>query len=320
MVTDNHDGRALSFGAVAQDYDRFRPGPPREALTWLLPVPGGTALEIGAGTGAFTRLLVGHVSRMIAVEPDRRMGVVLAQRVAGASIVAARAEELPLGDACVAAVVGSSMWHWVDEERAVLEAARVLRPGGVLGLLWSGWDRSEPWLAGLLALAGAGGFRDDEKARHHRHTVHLPPGAPFSAVETHSFPWALTVTPARLRGTGRHLQPLHRPPAGRTEPAPCCVNRRGRHPAGRHQREGDPPLHGLHLLACRSPGLKLASAANRLVGHLADQPGSGVVVAMRRPVRQRLVEVGDQPLDHVVLDHQSATGPLSFIDHQAGVA
>jgi SAM-dependent methyltransferase len=195
METDDHRGRALSFGAVAEDYDRFRPGPPSQALAWLLPVGGGTTVEIGAGTGAFTRLLVGHVSQVIAVEPDRRMAEVLAARVPGASIVAARAEELPLADTCADAVVGSSMWHWVDEERAVFEAARVLRPGGVFGLLWSGWDRSEPWLARLLAQAGADRFRDDEKARDHRHTVHLPAGAPFADIETHNFAFALTVTP-----------------------------------------------------------------------------------------------------------------------------
>jgi SAM-dependent methyltransferase len=199
MVSD-HSGRALSFGAVAQDYDRFRPGPPREALSWLLPVPGGTAVEIGAGTGAFTRLLVNHVRRVIAVEPDRRMAEVLAHQVPGASTVAGRAEELPLGDTVADAVVGSSMWHWVDQEQAAFEAARVLRPGGVLGLLWSGWDRSEPWLTRLLAQAGADGFRDDERARDERHTVHLPPGAPFDAVEDYSFRWTLTVTPDHFVG------------------------------------------------------------------------------------------------------------------------
>lgn len=237
MVTDDQRGRALSFGAVAEDYDRFRPGPPREALAWLLPVPGGTVAEIGAGTGAFTRLLVGHVSRVIALEPDRRMGGVLADRVPGASIVAARAEELPLADGCVDAVVGSSMWHWVDEPRAVVEVARVLRPGGVLGLLWSGWDRSEPWLAGLLAQAGADGFRDDEKARDHRHSVHLP-GAPFSAVETHRFPWVLSVTPEHFVGlVGTYSRFIVLPSAERARRRAALTDVVGSHLAGTHETE-----------------------------------------------------------------------------------
>ncbi len=196
--------RAMSFGAIAGDYDRFRPGPPPEALEWLLPGQRRAAVDIGAGTGALTRLLVGDVAHVVAVEPDRRMGAVLAARVRDASVVAARAEALPLRDRCVDAVVGSSMWHWVDEERAVFEAARVLRPGGVLGLLWNGPDRSQPWLADLLARLRPGDHGpspsagDDAIDRHRQ--VHLPPDAPFTGVETQTVDWSLSVTPEELVG------------------------------------------------------------------------------------------------------------------------
>jgi SAM-dependent methyltransferase len=196
--------RAMSFGAIADDYDRFRPGPPPEVLEWLLPRQRRAAVDIGAGTGALTRLLVGPVDHVVAVEPDRRMGVVLAARVPDASVVSARAEEIPLRDGCVDAVVGSSMWHWVDEERAAFEAARVLRTGGVLGLVWSGPDRSQPWLAELLARprpeevvpsAPAG-----DKAIHRHRQVHLPPDAPFTGVQTQTVEWSLAVTPDELVG------------------------------------------------------------------------------------------------------------------------
>jgi SAM-dependent methyltransferase len=200
MASDDRSRRASSFGAIAEDYDRFRPGPPVKALEWILPDRGHAALDIGAGTGALTRLLGRHVRHVIAAEPDRRMGAVLRARVPGALVVSARAEELPLRHGCVDAVVGSSMWHWVDEERAASEAARVLRPGGVLGILWSGPDRSQPWLAELLsgirsaATASAGG----ERPRRHRHELHLPTDAPFSAAETRTVEWSLAVTPDHL--------------------------------------------------------------------------------------------------------------------------
>ena len=201
-MTAPHDQarRASSFGAVAEDYDRFRPGPPVEALAWLLPYGCRDVVDIGAGTGALTRLLVGAAPRVVAAEPDSRMAAVLAHRVPGAGVVTARAEELPLRDRSCDAVVGSSMWHWVDEERAPLEAARVLRPGGVLGILWSGWDRSDPALAELLAGSGLAARPADADPHRHRRQVRLPAGAPFSEVETHLLQWTLTVTASDLVG------------------------------------------------------------------------------------------------------------------------
>ncbi len=194
MAAGDGPARAMSFGAIAGDYDRFRPGPPPEALKWLLPRQRRAAVDIGAGTGALTRLLVGPVDHVVAVEPDRRMGVVLAARVPDASVVAARAESLPLRDGCVDAVVGSSMWHWVDEERAVSEAARVLRPGGALGVLWSGPDRTQPWLAELLATVRPIVAAGATAPRRHRRALHLPEDAPFTPPQTRTVQWSLAVS------------------------------------------------------------------------------------------------------------------------------
>ncbi|HEY7134105.1 MAG TPA: class I SAM-dependent methyltransferase [Acidimicrobiia bacterium] len=208
MTPEERLERALSFGAIAEDYDRFRPGPPAAARDWLLRDRVVTAVEIGAGTGGLTRLLVEQAARVIAVEPDRRMGAVLTARVPEASVVTARAEALPVRDGRADALLGSSMWHWVDEERAMAEAARVLRPGGVLGLLWSGPDRSQPWIQELFREARRragrrerdGGWRDDDAARRRRHEVHLPDGAPFSTPETMRLEFSITVSTEQLVG------------------------------------------------------------------------------------------------------------------------
>jgi len=141
--------RARSFGSIAEDYDRYRPGPPAEAIDWLLPEPCTTALDVGAGTGALTRELVGRVPTVVAVEPDPRMRDVLG-RLAGADALGAVAEALPLVDGCADAVLVSSAWHWMDPARSTEEFGRVLRPGGVLGLLWNGPDRRQPWVAELF--------------------------------------------------------------------------------------------------------------------------------------------------------------------------
>jgi SAM-dependent methyltransferase len=206
MDADDRSARALSFGSIAEAYDRYRPGPPTEALDWLLAPGADAVVDIGAGTGALTRLLVARVGEVIAVEPDPRMARVLASRVTDARVVAARAEELALGDGLFDAVVGSSMWHWVDAPRASAEAARVLRPGGVLGLLWSGPDRSKPWVAEVLGRSSApsgpprSGPPGVESLHRHRYQMDLPAHAPFSTPEMHLVAWSLTMTAEDLLG------------------------------------------------------------------------------------------------------------------------
>jgi SAM-dependent methyltransferase len=69
-------GRALSFGAVAEAYERFRPGYPQELVDLVLAYaeqPVRTALEIGAGTGKATRMFAQRGISITATEPDGAM-------------------------------------------------------------------------------------------------------------------------------------------------------------------------------------------------------------------------------------------------------
>lgn len=164
------DQRRQSFGGWAREYDRFRPGYPDAVVAWMLaPVAGAdggaraTVLDLGSGTGLLARsvLRLGH--RVLVVEPDDRMRAVAAELVGKGSSYAGSAEGIPLPDASVDAVLVGQAWHWVDPVRAVPEVARVLRPGGVLGIVWNLRDDREPWVAALgdlLALEdGYLGFR-----------------------------------------------------------------------------------------------------------------------------------------------------------------
>ena len=94
------------------------------------------------------------------------------------------------------------MWHWVEPGRGAREAARVLRPGGVLGLLWSGPDRSEDWLAELIAGPGmdTGALATQAKERSRRHRVELPADAPFAPPERTTVRWRETFTAEQLVG------------------------------------------------------------------------------------------------------------------------
>jgi SAM-dependent methyltransferase len=198
-----HRRRALSFGTIAADYDRFRPEPPAAALDWLVPASASAVAEIGAGTGALTRHLVGRVPEVVAVEPDVRMRTVLGQRAPRATIREGLGEAIPLDDDSVDAVLAASSWHWVEQEKGFAEVARILRTGGVFGLLWTGPNRSIQWVAQLMA----GGAEVDEevireqaRARRRRHQPDVPDGAPFTAPEVRVFHEARLVTAEDLVG------------------------------------------------------------------------------------------------------------------------
>jgi len=207
-VTVNEE-KATSFGSVADSYDRVRPGPPAAALDWLVPAGRGVAVDLAAGTGLFTRALLGRAARVVAVEPDARMREVLARRSPELDVREGWGEAMPLPDASADAVFVSTAWHWLDLPRAVPEIARVLRPGGRLGIIWTSRDRDEDWVAelDLLRLDGSGaagrprGAGEEPRAlaearakldRHH--AVLLPPGSAFGPGETASFPFRRTMS------------------------------------------------------------------------------------------------------------------------------
>ena len=160
MVSDrvvDHGARRLSFGAEAGAYARFRPTYPIEAIRWLLTaetVQVTKVLDVGAGTGALTTLLVAEGLDVTAVEPDAGMRDELAGALPSVSVLAGSAESVPLPDSCVDAVVAGQAWHWFEPGAAVAEFARVLVPGGILGLLWNLRDDSVPWVAALSDLIG----------------------------------------------------------------------------------------------------------------------------------------------------------------------
>ncbi len=140
--------RASSFGAAARAYAEHRPDYAAEAIAWCLAGAEGEVgrvLDLAAGTGALTGGLVAAGVAVTAVEPDPGMLAELHRRLPGVPAVIGTAEAIPLGDGSVDAVLVGTAFHWFDEARALPEIARVLRPGGVLALLYNNLDESVPW-------------------------------------------------------------------------------------------------------------------------------------------------------------------------------
>lgn len=181
--------RSLSFGAQAAAYERGRPSYPPEAIDWLLPAGARDVLDLGAGTGKLTTRLVERGLNVVAVDPIPEMLELLSTALPDTPALLGTAEEIPLEDNSVDAVLVAQAWHWFDPQRAVAEVARVLRPGGRLGLVWNTRDERLGWVKDLGDVIG-------HEADPFGHQVTLP--APFTDLEQHHVEWTSYLTPQAL--------------------------------------------------------------------------------------------------------------------------
>ena len=179
---------SLSFGAQAAAYERGRPSYPPEAIDWLLPAGARDVLDLGAGTGKLTVRLVERGLNVFAVDPIPEMLEVLSGSLPDTPALLGTAEEIPLPDDSVDSVLVAQAWHWFDPERAVKEVARVLRPGGRLGLVWNTRDERLGWVKDLGRIIG------HDEASHRE--VSLPPS--FAEEERHHVEWTSYLTPQAL--------------------------------------------------------------------------------------------------------------------------
>ncbi|RLV48458.1 SAM-dependent methyltransferase [Nocardioides mangrovicus] len=140
---------------MAEQYERGRPSYPDDAASWLTRgIAGSRVLELGAGTGKLTEVLDRTGCDVIATDPDERMLYHLRHHLPDLPVAVAAAERIPLPSRSVDVVVAAQAFHWFDLPRAVPEIARVLRPYGVLALVWNYRDEQVPWVKKLGRLIG----------------------------------------------------------------------------------------------------------------------------------------------------------------------
>lgn len=187
---------ARSFDLVADAYDRGRPAYPDEAVTAMLHSSGGThgrhVVEVGAGTGKLTEQLLAHGCRVTATDPSAAMLARLRERAPEAAAAVGTAERLPVRSRSADLVVAAQAFHWFDAPAALAEAARVLRPGGRLVVVWSARDERIPWVRRLGRLLGT-------PAQHEDPTEAIDESALFEAVERSTYRFWQPLTPGSLR-------------------------------------------------------------------------------------------------------------------------
>lgn len=180
-----------SFQDGGEHYDRVRPGYPAESAHWLILAKAADAADVGAGTGKFTALLVASGLRTVAVDPSPDMLDQLRRALPGVSAVEGSAEHTGLDSTAFDLVTVAQAWHWCDPQQASAEIARILRPHGVLGLIWNQLDTSVPWVHRLSRIMHAGDV----------HKPHFKPavGPEFTALESRLSRWEDPVTPEDIK-------------------------------------------------------------------------------------------------------------------------
>jgi SAM-dependent methyltransferase len=195
-------------------------------------VPGPDVLDLGAGTGKLTEAALRAAAvRVTAVDPDPEMLLELNRRFPAVDARVGPAEAIPLADASVDAVLVGQAWHWFDRGAAEPEIARVLRPGGVLAVVWNDDDDTVDWVA---AYARAMHLEDRPRIGATPADDH-PAHAAFEPPQRATFPNPVTTTADGLvRTIATHSWALIAEPAereaslGRSAPTSRAARRRPR--------------------------------------------------------------------------------------------
>lgn len=173
-------------------YEALRPGYPAEAVAWTVGPPPKRVADVGAGTGKFTERLVELGHDVVAVEPSSSMLGLLLTKIPTIDTVLGTGEQTALPDASVDVVTYAQAWHWVNKREASAEAARILRPGGHIGLVWNLIDKRVEWVRDFseaLHAADRYNFAQDRDPEL---------GAEFGPWERFDMDWTATMTTQNL--------------------------------------------------------------------------------------------------------------------------
>ncbi|QXI31047.1 class I SAM-dependent methyltransferase [Pseudomonas vanderleydeniana] len=151
-----HQAAQVGFSAEAKTYAHGRPDYPAELLPWLRDTlgagPAAQVVDLGAGTGKFTRLLTTTGATVTAIEPVEAMRAELVARLPQVRALSGTADAMPLDTGSADALTCAQAFHWFAHQSSLAEMHRVLRPGGRLGLVWNVRDESVDWVAQITRI------------------------------------------------------------------------------------------------------------------------------------------------------------------------
>lgn len=127
------------WAALAQEYANSRIGYSHELYDVIAQFGlrrGATILDIGCGTGIASRPFAVNGFPVTGIDPSPSMLAVAAQRLPNATLVEGEAEALPFPNERFDVAISAQTFHWIDRARALAEAHRVLRRGGIIAIWW----------------------------------------------------------------------------------------------------------------------------------------------------------------------------------------
>lgn len=199
-MTGVHTSAQQGFSTQAVTYAQGRPDYPRQLTGWLADTlhidAQSSVIDLGAGTGKFTRLLSTLAPTLIAVEPVAAMGAQLTKLLPDVRLVNGTAESIPLPAASADAVVCAQAFHWFSTEAALAEIHRVLKPGGRLGLVWNVRDESVDWVAAITDIITP--YEGDTPRFHTGRWREAFTGEYFSEPEMTCFPYSHVGSPQEV--------------------------------------------------------------------------------------------------------------------------
>ena len=159
---------ANGFEQAAVAYEQSRPSYPNAGIEWIRTLCHNpdTIVDLGAGTGKLTRLLGSFGAReIIAIEPVFGMRETLKAIPIITKIIDGTAEHIPLADHAVDLIICAQAFHWFANHRALKEIHRVLKPTGVLVLIWNTSDHSgKEWADDITKLVDS--VKPEEAVRY----------------------------------------------------------------------------------------------------------------------------------------------------------
>ena len=191
--------RALSFGAIAEEYDRVRPSYPAELVADLAALNPLTVLDVGAGTGKASELLVARGLDVLAVEADARMAAIVERK--GIAVEVSPFQDWDARGRTFDLITAGQSWHWMPEPQSAQKAFSLLRPGGHLAAFWnlgmlderttSALDTVYAAMAPALAEGSKAMSEEIDEQRRHMESLR---DAGFAPIELRTYPGSATYT------------------------------------------------------------------------------------------------------------------------------